>query len=407
MMEHSASRPLIALACGGTGGHLFPGIAVAEVLQQKGCDVVLLISPKQVDQDAVKSAAGMPVITLPAVALQNRDVAGFLRGAWKSYRVCRREFRKRAPKAVLAMGGFTSAPAILAGQRSGAATFLHEANAIPGRANRWLGPLVDEVFLAFPEAGRRLAAQNTTVTGMPVRSHFRAADAEACRMALGLASDRPVLLIMGGSQGATGINELVRHALPIIMQRIPDMQFLHLTGPADFQKTRLEYAAEGCRARVFPFLTEMELALGAATLVVSRAGASSLAELAAMRVPSILIPYPAAADNHQFHNARALVETGAAQQLEQSQATPELFSQMAIELLENEAARLKMSSALERWNATDAAEHVAARMLAFIGDASCSARSTLANPAGAAVFHAEADLPGPNPPLRLQVLEQE
>src|SRR5688572_9166373 len=209
VIDPSENQPFIAIACGGTGGHLFPGMAVAEVLQQKGCDVALLISPKQVDQEAAKSASDMKVITLPAVALQHGDVAGFLRGAWKSYRVCRSEFRKRAPKAVLAMGGFTSAPPILAGKRTGAATFVHEANAIPGRANRWLGHLVDEVFLAFPAAGCRISAQNTTVTGMPVRSNVRPSDAGACRMALGLTPDRPVLLITGGSQGASGINELI------------------------------------------------------------------------------------------------------------------------------------------------------------------------------------------------------
>src|SRR5262249_27696830 len=153
-------------------------------------------------------------ITLPAVALQKGDVAAFLRGAWQSYKLCRREFQKRAPNAVLAMGGFTSAPPILVGKRLGAATFVHEANAVPGRANRWLGPFVDEVFLAFSAAGRRLSAHSTAVTGMPVRSHFRASDTQACRMALGLEPERPVLLITGGSQGASGINNLVRAALP-------------------------------------------------------------------------------------------------------------------------------------------------------------------------------------------------
>lgn len=380
---------------------------MAEVLQQKGCEVALLISPKQVDQEAVKSALDLQVITLPAMALQNGDVAGFLRGAWKSYRVCRREFQQRAPRAVLAMGGFTSAPPIIAGKQTGAATFVHEANAVSGRANRWLGPLVDEVFLAFPGAGLRISAWNTTVTGMPVRSHFQAADAGACRMALGLAPDRPVLLITGGSQGASGINELVRRTVPTLLGRRPELQFLHLTGSGDFEKIHAEYAAAKCKAQVFPFLTEMELALGAATLVVSRAGASSLAELAAMRVPSILIPYPAAADNHQFHNARAFVETGAARQLDQSQATPDLLSQMVVELLDDEDARLKMGTALERWNTADAAEQVATRMLAFMGVATAStSRGSEEKSAGAESCRPQSESHGGSPPLRLQALEQ-
>jgi UDP-N-acetylglucosamine--N-acetylmuramyl-(pentapeptide) pyrophosphoryl-undecaprenol N-acetylglucosamine transferase len=173
---------------------------------------------------------------------------------------------------------------------------------------------------------------------------------------------------------------------------MPKLQFLHLTGSTDLEKMQAEYAQAQCRARVLPFLTEMELALGAATVAVSRAGASSLAELAAMRVPAILIPYPVAADNHQFHNARALVETGAARQLDQWQATPESFHQIVIDLLEDEAARLKMRSALERWNSAHAAELVAERMLAFMGDQNVSSlRSSMDQPAGALALRSDSE----------------
>src|SRR4051794_28293857 len=134
--------PTIAVACGGTGGHLFPGLAVADVLQQWGCEIALLVSKKEVDQEAVKSAAAMTVMALPAVALQNGEWLRFVRGCWQSYRQCRSAFHKLRPRAVLAMGGFTSAPPVLAGKSCGAAAFLHESNSIPGRANRWLSPWV-------------------------------------------------------------------------------------------------------------------------------------------------------------------------------------------------------------------------------------------------------------------------
>ncbi len=405
-MEAPETDPLIAIACGGTGGHLFPGLAVAEVLEQKGCEIALLISAKRVDQDAVKSTSGRKVITLPAVALQNRNFGGFLHGAWKSYRVCRSEFQKRPPRAVLAMGGFTSAPPILAGKKMGAATFVHEANAIPGRANRWLVPWVDEYFLSIPAAGRRISAQNTTVTGMPVRPQFEPLDPGACRMALGFAPDQPMLLITGGSQGASGINELVRMALPEMTRRMPRLQFLHLTGAADFERIRAEYAAAKCRAQVFPFLTEMELALGAATLLIGRAGASSLAELAAMRVPSILVPYPAAADNHQFYNARAIVETGGARQLNQSDATPELLGQIAVKLLGDDHARLQMSRALEGWNTANAAEQVATRMLRFMGVTdSGTLRNGQEDSIAPRTLRAPSEGRGGSSPLLLQTLE--
>jgi UDP-N-acetylglucosamine--N-acetylmuramyl-(pentapeptide) pyrophosphoryl-undecaprenol N-acetylglucosamine transferase len=366
-MTNSSSTPLVAIACGGTGGHLFPGLAVAETLQAWGCDIALLVSKKEVDQEAVKSAVDMQVLPLPAVALQNRRVATFLKGCWESYRICTASFRKRPPRAVLAMGGFTSAPPIVAGKRTGAATFLHESNSIPGRANRWLSPWVDGVFTGFESAGNRLYHQSIRLVGTPVRSQFRPSDPKPCRMAMGLHPDRPVLLVMGGSQGASGINHLMIGAIPILAAKAPDLQFLHLTGSEERQKLQSAYAAENRRAVIRPFLTEMDLALGAATVVVNRAGASSLAELAAMQVPAVLIPYPHATDDHQAHNAQAFVDTGAARMLEQYATTPEMLADAILELLNNPAARATMCAAQKRWHFPSAAEEIASHICRQIG----------------------------------------
>src|SRR5215468_9294389 len=199
----------IAIACGGIGGYLFPGLSVAEKLLQRDCTVTLLISPKEVDQQAVKSAVGMEIVTLPAIGLQRGGELAFLRGFKKSYSASRRLFKTSQPDAVLAMGGFTSAPPILAGKRLGAQTFLHESNTIPGRANRWLSWVVNRAFVGFQSAAGRLNNRKITITGTPVRASFKPRDAAACRAALGFDPERPLLLVMGGSQGASGINELV------------------------------------------------------------------------------------------------------------------------------------------------------------------------------------------------------
>jgi len=185
-------------------------------------------------------------------------------------------------------------------------------------------------------------------------------------MALGLAPERPVLLVMGGSQGASGINDLILQALPTLLNASPDLQFIHLTGPNDVAKLQSGYDALKAKAVVRPFLTEMELALGAATVAVSRAGASSLAEIAAMRLPSVLIPYPTAADNHQFHNASAFVETGAALLLEQKGATGETLASLVLRLLADKPAHAAMSKALEHWHHANAAELIAERMIALV-----------------------------------------
>ena len=362
-MHTDQNIPSVAIACGGTGGHLFPGLAVAEVLARGGCAVSLLVSQKEVDQQVVGWAPGMEVVTLPAVGLVNGQIRAFLRGFWHSYQETKLRFHARPPQAVLAMGGFTSAPPVLAGRRLGARTFLHESNSIPGRANRWLAPLVDSAFVGFPAAADRLRCQTLKATGTPVRPQFRPMDAAASRVALGLEANRPVLLVMGGSQGARAINQLISQSLPLLSDRLPGLQFLHLSGAADLDKVQAVYAAHEVKAVVRPFLTEMELALAAATVAVSRAGASSLAELAAMRVPAVLIPYPSAADNHQFYNAWAFVESGAARMLEQEKAAPETLAEMISGLMEKPGQNAATKEALAKWHRPAAAAQIAGQML--------------------------------------------
>ena len=361
MNSNPEKNPYVAIACGGTGGHLFPGLAVAEQLKQRGCDVALLISPKDVDQQAVKSALGMGIFTLPAVGLQNRNYFSFAGSFVKSLFAARKIFRLRRPSAVLAMGGFTSAPPIFVAKDMGVKTFLHESNTIPGKANRFLARFVDEAFVGFPEAAARLNARKVTPTGTPVRPQFQLRDADGCRTALGLDAKRPVILVVGGSQGASGLNSMVLSALPLLAQK--NWQWLHLTGANDFEKVKSAYAALGISAVVKPFLAEMELALGAATAAVSRAGASSLAEMAAMRLPSLLVPLPTAADNHQFFNARIYAMSGAARLLEQKDSTPEKVAAILVELVEDDSVRAKMNAALELWHAPKSAEQIAANIL--------------------------------------------
>ena len=368
----SRATPFVAIACGGTGGHFFPGIAIARALQERGCETALLISNKDVDQQIAAGCPDLQTLSLPAVACQNGELFGFAAGCWNSWKVCVRFFRQRKPQAVLAMGGFTSAPPVLAAKFFGSAVCLHEANSIPGRANRWLAPMADRVFVGFRKASRSLLHQSVWVTGTPVRSEFSPLDPAACRMSLGLEANRPVLLIVGGSQGASAINDLLVRALPGLVKRAPDLQFVHLTGGADHAKVSAAYRAYQRRSVVLPFLTEMELALGAATLAVSRAGASSLSEFASMQLPSILVPYPAAADNHQFYNARTFAEAGAAHLLDQQAATPEILTDLILGLVQNHNNCDAMKAALARCHFPNAAQTIAQSMLDLILERSCA-----------------------------------
>jgi UDP-N-acetylglucosamine--N-acetylmuramyl-(pentapeptide) pyrophosphoryl-undecaprenol N-acetylglucosamine transferase len=360
----SVPPPSAAIACGGTGGHLFPGLAVAGELRRRGCAVTLLVSRKEVDQQAVRSVTGMEIVQLPAIGWSRGGFFGFAWGFWQSYRLVRRHFRRQPPALVLAMGGFISAPPVLAGKRSRARTFLHESNSIPGRANRWLAPWVDGAFVYFPAAAQRLSARQVEVAGMPVRPEIlQPLTAREARAALGLAPESPVLLVMGGSQGARKVNDLILRCVPQLRQAAPDLQFLHLTGPDDFERVRASYQAHHARAKVHGFFHDMGLALAAADVAVSRAGASSLAELAARQLPAVLIPYPTAADDHQYHNARALAQSGAARLLQQDTTTPGQLADEILDLLRDTAKRAAMRRALTGWLRPAAAAEIAERIL--------------------------------------------
>jgi UDP-N-acetylglucosamine--N-acetylmuramyl-(pentapeptide) pyrophosphoryl-undecaprenol N-acetylglucosamine transferase len=359
--------PRVAIACGGTGGHLFPGLAVAEKLIQKGSAVMLLTSSKEVDQQSLDGTTGAEILTLPAVGLTPGQRLAFLRGFYLSYRAAKRNFHERPPDAALAMGGFTSAAPILAARQCGARTFLHESNAIPGRANRWLSWIVQQAFIGFPSAAERLRCRSTVLTGTPVRSQIHSRDPGACRAAFGLDPSRPVVLVMGGSQGASAINGLVVQSLPLLARSNPEWQWLHLTGAADCDAVKPAYVSLNLTAVVRPFMTGMDLALGAATAAISRAGASSLAELAAMRLPAILLPYPKATDNHQFLNARAFEQSGAARLLLQHTATSEKLCCHLREIMEDSAARQRMQQALVAWHAPAAADQIANAILKALG----------------------------------------
>jgi UDP-N-acetylglucosamine--N-acetylmuramyl-(pentapeptide) pyrophosphoryl-undecaprenol N-acetylglucosamine transferase len=354
--------PFVAIACGGTGGHLFPGIAIGEALQAMGADVLLIVSEKEIDQHAVKAARGMETFAAPAVASTAGKIA-FLRGLLKSRKLSRELFRKRRPDAVIAMGGFTSAGPVYAAKSLGIPSFLHEANSIPGRANRWLAPIAREVFVMFEGAAKRLRSRRVTVCGMPVRTEFQAGDVGAARMALGLVPDRDVILFMGGSQGATAINDAAMAAIPKLVERRPDLQFLHLTGLKDIERCATFWRECGARGVVTPFLSEMDMGLAAANVAVSRSGASSLAEFAAMRLPAILVPYPTAADDHQVHNARAFVDAGAAAMILQQELNVDTLVPPVLDLLDNSAQREQMRAALGKWHRPNCAEQIARRIL--------------------------------------------
>lgn len=357
---------------------MFPGIAVGHEVLARGGRVTLFISEKEVDRRAVDGLQEMKILALPSVGLTRDRIISFLTGVIRSRSRALAAFASDPPQIVLAMGGFTSAGPVLAGRRAGATCFLHDSNVIPGRANRWLARFADEVFVAFAPAQAHFK-KPTRVTGTPVRPEFQRAEAGHSRGTLGLRSQDPVLLVMGGSQGAAGINRLVREALPALVERFPRLQFIHLTGAADLEAVQATYLRLGVKALVQVFCAEMHHALGAATLVVSRAGGSSLAEIAATRTPSVLVPFPQAVDQHQKYNAAAFADAGAAVVVDQNEISVADFTSQLVGLLNDPTRLAAMSEKLRTWRVEDAAARIVDAMFDRLAGELSSRRSLISD----------------------------
>lgn len=351
----------ILIVCGGTGGHLFPGIAVGEELLKRHHHVLLAVSKKEIDQKATQNVVGFLIETLPAVAWKGWKigrVARFILGMAKSMIQTCRIFRKFHPDVILGMGGFSSvAPSFLAWKRK-TPLCVHESNVIPGKANRLLSKLTSVVAIGFESARNQFPKSHVIWTGTPIRSVLRIRkDPAQAREYLGFSKQKRVVLVMGGSQGARGLNRLVVNAASRISSI--DIQWLHLTGAEDESDIQKIYASAGKAAKVSAFCHEMEFWYAASDLIIARAGASSLAEIAAWSLPSILIPYPFAADQHQLANARHFVNAGAAKMWEERDCTPEGLATEIQAILVDENCRRKMADAARKLSCDNAHQNLA------------------------------------------------
>jgi UDP-N-acetylglucosamine--N-acetylmuramyl-(pentapeptide) pyrophosphoryl-undecaprenol N-acetylglucosamine transferase len=355
------------IACGGTGGHLFPGIAVAEVLRDRGHDVLLFVSEKEIDGLALSTRSQFRFEKLPTVgfpSLYSPRIFGFVRRFTESLSLCRSIYQKFKPQVVLGMGGFTSTAPILAGRLRGISTLVHESNAIPGKANRLAARMVGAVLLGFKEAAQFFPKVRTEITGTPIRSELQRLDRQTARQKLGLEANGTTMLVMGGSQGASGINQAIIKSLPLL--KSAPMQVIHLSGTRDERLVADNYRREQIPAAVAAFHHHMEEVYSAADFAVARSGAASLAELAFFGLPSILVPFPYAADDHQTRNAEIFARTGAAFVLKESDLTPELLSQKIREMVERPDQVRRMSERCAELAPRDAASRVATTMEKFI-----------------------------------------
>jgi len=347
----------LIIAGGGTGGHLFPGIAVARELKKRveSTEVLFVIGPKRmeseilspmepefeavsIDVEGIKGRGwkkGMPVLMkLPKSILQSASI-----------------IKQFAPSFALGVGGYSAGPFCLAAKLMGIPTAIHEQNSYPGVTNRLLSKFVDRIFISFEESRPYFKKRSPVLTGNPVRRELLLGQAKRPEK-----GDEFTVLVVGGSQGAKAINEAFEEALIFLNSRGKMIEVIHQTGKGDHSRVAEEYRVRGLKGDVLPFIKDMGAAYNRADIVVGRAGATTISELAALGKPSILIPYPHATNNHQEINAGVLVRAGGAEMILQKNLNGEVMARALMKYMDDRSGLKKMGEEARKISRTNAAK---------------------------------------------------
>ncbi|MEX2271701.1 MAG: undecaprenyldiphospho-muramoylpentapeptide beta-N-acetylglucosaminyltransferase [Vicinamibacterales bacterium] len=361
----------VVIAGGGTGGHLYPGIAVARELQRIADATVTFAGTAAGIEARVVPHEGFELDVIRSAGIKGKSPIALLRGAllvpvgiadaW-------RLLSRRAPDVVIGVGGYSSGPVALAAVLRRIPTLVMEQNAVPGLTNRTLARLVGAAAVTWPETAKHFGGK-AFVSGNPVRAEFlQTVEGTNAAVQRDDRGTRPArVLIFGGSQGAHAINMAMVEAAPELVRRHPGLEIVHQTGAADLELVRDAYGRTGVEARVEPFLYAMDREMNAADLVICRAGATTLAELAAAGKPAVLVPLPTAADDHQRKNADATARAGAAVVIEQKAMTGALLAAEIARLVADAGLRARMSAAAHALATPGAARMIAERVMELAG----------------------------------------
>ena len=353
----------VVVACGGTGGHTFPGLAVAEEMRRRGHEVTVWASGRDIESSVMKRWDG-PVFSTGARQLSVRNAFHNLGAILR----CRKEMKRTRPDALLAMGSYSSLPPVLAARSCKVKVYLHEANTVPGKAVDFLSRFAETVAISFDVTSRYLKGVKTVRTGLPVRSDITS----GTRFDF-IPSNAFVVFVTGGSQGAHAVNMLLKDALVMLKSELDKrnqavqqsnnssrpLYVIHQTGAKDEPLVVEAYSKVGLPSRVHAFEAEMANAFASADIVVARAGASTCFELAACGKPALLIPLPSAMRNHQHFNADAFAAKGAADEGDQAQLAVRQVCRYLLEKYDRPEHLARMAEKMKALATPDAAEKVA------------------------------------------------
>ncbi len=373
----------ILIAAGGTGGHIYPGLSIGQKLREKHpeAEIVYVGSHVGMEKDIVPKY-GFPLELIRARGFErgfSKETLEAVKGLFESRTDSKELIRRHKPDLVITSGGFTGAALLREAQRCRIPTMIHEQNAFPGRSNRLTGKHADRIGVSFEEARKYFPQERTFLCGNPVREAFVSPDRKAARKKLGLTENDRFVVVMGGSQGAASINRSAAGAAASLYRAqtadgnnaVKPIRWKLLTGRGQDAETAAlieqELGSVPGSISIQPYSEEMDTLLAAADLAAGRAGAMSVAELCACGVPSILIPYPLAAGDHQTFNARVLEKAGAAMLIPDSELTPMLLESAVKGILEDPNRCAQMSQAADGLKIVDAADRFAAEADRLLG----------------------------------------
>lgn len=357
----------VIIAGGGTGGHLFPGIAIAEEFMKRFSGTrVLFVGTKRGIEGRVLGEIGLPLCFVDVEGIKGKGVvkaAYALSKLPKSLAESRRILKAFCPHIVIGVGGYASGPSVLMAVMMGIPSAIAEQNAIPGMTNRILGYFVDRIFLSFPDEQRCFAPEKVRVTGNPVRSAFLEISLHERKR-----DGKFSILIFGGSQGARTLNRAFLEALSYLEEMKDKIRIVHQTGKHDLSEVEGVYRERGYEARVFPFIMDMARAYSEADLLICRAGASTVAEITIAGKASILVPYPYAVHDHQTKNAEFLAREGAAILLPERHLTGERLAQVIKECLRDPKRLSRMEEKARSLGKREAAKSIVDECMALIAE---------------------------------------
>lgn len=336
----------LVIAGGGTGGHLFPGIAVAEefLSRDPGNEVLFIGTARGIEARAVP-AAGYRLEMISAAGIRGKGSFGKLKGGvlmLYGYAQSRKLLREFQPDMVLGVGGYASLPVVMAARGMQIPNFIHEQNAIPGMTNRLLARVTDRAFITLEESIRYFPEDKVLLTGNPLRQQILEMQKLGVRDGSEEKPDIFHLLVFGGSQGAHAINTAMVAALPFLKERGVKLEITHQTGEKDCDEVAAAYRAVGVAAQVTPFISDMASEYAKAHLIVCRAGATTIAEITACGKPCLFIPFPHAVDDHQRRNAEALLKKDACFMLLEQELSGEKLAGVITGMIDDPEALQRM-----------------------------------------------------------------